>query len=79
MSEVMELSAALGMTPLVFAAASRLGFLRDSLGDGEGARAAFERAATAADFLAAGLPGDLRETFEARPDVAGLRQRLAPA
>lgn len=49
------------------------------LGDPEGARAAFERAAAAADALAASLPEDLREIFEARPDVLELRRRLTPA
>jgi hypothetical protein len=79
MSDVLERSAALSMTPLVLAAAFRLGSLRESLGDTDGARAAFERAAGAADALAASLPGDLREMFEAKPDVAELRQRLMPA
>ncbi|MGH7566038.1 MAG: tetratricopeptide repeat protein, partial [Gemmatimonadota bacterium] len=79
MSDVVERSAALGMTPLVLAAAARLGSLRESLGDSDGARAAFERAAAAADELAANLPQDLREIFEAKPVVAELRQRLMPA
>jgi class 3 adenylate cyclase/tetratricopeptide (TPR) repeat protein len=79
LTSVLELSESLAMEPLVLACASRLGSLRRALGDAEGARAAFERAAVAADALARGLPADLREIFEARPDVADLRQRLAPA
>ena len=71
--ELLELTASLGMQPLLLACASRLGALREKLGDAEGAREAFERAGAAADALAAGLPPDLREIFEARPDVADLR------
>ena len=66
------------MTPLEMAAATRLGDVREALGDLEGARAAYERGATAADALAASLPEDHRRTFEARPDVADIRRRLAP-
>ena len=79
LTSVLELSESLAMEPLVLSCASRLGSLRHALGDAEGARVAFERAAAAADTLASGLPADLREVFEARPDVADLRQRLAPA
>jgi tetratricopeptide (TPR) repeat protein len=79
MAGVVELSAELGMLPLEQAAAARLGAVREALGDSEGARAALERAAAATDRLAASLPDDLREIFEARPDVLSLRQRLAPA
>jgi class 3 adenylate cyclase/tetratricopeptide (TPR) repeat protein len=78
-SDVVELAAALSMTPLVLAAAARLGSLRESLGDSGGAQVAFERAAIAADALGASLPADLREVFEAKPDVVELRQRLMPA
>ncbi|HJR52115.1 MAG TPA: adenylate/guanylate cyclase domain-containing protein [Gemmatimonadota bacterium] len=79
LSAVLELADSLRMAPLVMACANRLGILRDALGDGEGARTAFARAAAAADALASGLPLDLREIFESRPDIADLRQRLAPA
>jgi class 3 adenylate cyclase/tetratricopeptide (TPR) repeat protein len=76
---LLDLSASLGMEPLVLSCAGRLGALRLALDDPDGARAAFERAAVAADRLASGLPADLREVFEARTDVLDLRQRLAPA
>lgn len=78
MADVLELSAKLDMLPLEQAAAARLGAVREALGDSDGARVAFERAAAATDRLAASLPDDLREIFESRPDVRTLRQRLAP-
>jgi tetratricopeptide (TPR) repeat protein len=79
MADVVERSAALGMVPLVLAAAARLGSLRETLGDSDGARVAFERAAVAADAIAASLTGEMREIFEGKPDIAELRQRLTLA
>ncbi|HET6618196.1 MAG TPA: tetratricopeptide repeat protein, partial [Gemmatimonadota bacterium] len=79
MSAVLELAARLGMTPLVLAAAARLGSLRESLGDSAGAQVAYERAVAAADAMVSNLPVELREVFEAKSDVSALRQRLEPA
>ncbi|HUF89582.1 MAG TPA: tetratricopeptide repeat protein, partial [Gemmatimonadota bacterium] len=78
LSGILERSAALKMTPLELAAAARLGALREALGDVERARAAYARAAAAADAIAASLPPELKQTFEARPDVADIRRRFAP-
>lgn len=79
LSAVADRAAALLMAPLELAAATRLGDAHQAMGDVESARAAYERAASVADALGASLPEEHRTTFEARADIAGLRQRLAPA